>query len=135
MPRFRTEREVVVGDMTWLGSGHGIRNARTEILDISAFTAATDYPLGYIPSGFPVAKVSGKLVPYDETEATVTGAGILAGFILTDQPVGVAPGETGTEDFNVPLLDHGRIKTGNLPVTFVAPTAAAKGAAVTFVYV
>lgn len=135
MPRFRTQQEVVTGDWTWLGSGHGIRNARTEILDISTFTAATHYPNGYIPSGMPVAKVGGVLVPYDETEATVTGAGVLAGFILTDTPLFVAPGATATEDTNVPLIDHGRVKVAKLPITFVAPAAAAKSAATTIVFI
>ena len=137
MPRFRTESEIVTGNMEWLGSGHGLRNARTEILDISTFTAATHYPNGYIPSGLPVAKVGGVLVPYDATEGTVTGAGILAGFVLTDQPLYVTPGATApaTEDINVPLWDHGRIKVGKLPITFVAPTAAAKRANTTFVFI
>lgn len=137
MPRYRTEREYVAGDMTWLGSGHGLRNARTEILDISAFTAATHYPNGYIPSGLPVAKVGGVLVPYDATEGTVTGAGILAGFVLTDTVLRVNPGSTApaTEDDNVPLLDHGRVKVANLPITFVKPTAAAKSGATTFVFI
>lgn len=137
MPRFRTESEIVTGNMEWLGSGHGIRNARTEILDISAFTAATHYPNGYIPSGMPVAKVGGVLVPYDATEATVTGAGVLAGFVLTDIPLYVTPGATApaTEDQNVPLLDHGRVKTGKLPIAFTAPTAAAKNAAHTIVFI
>lgn len=137
MPRFRTESEIVTGDMTWLGSGHGIRNARTEKLDISAFTAATHYPNGYIPSGMPVAKVGGVLVPYDATEGTVTNAGILAGFVLTDIPLKVTPGTTApaTEDQNVPLLDHGRVKVANLPITFVAPAAAAKSANVQFVFI
>jgi hypothetical protein len=135
MPRFRTQQEVVTGDMSWLGSGHGIRNARTEILDISTFTAATHYPNGYIPSGMPVAKVGGVLVPYDATEATVTGAGVLAGFILTDTPLFVAPGATATEDTNVPLIDHGRVKVAKLPITFVAPAAAAKSAATTIVFI
>lgn len=123
--------------MSWLGSGHGMRNPRTEILDISAFTAATHYPNGYIPSGTPVAKVGGVLVPYDPTEATVTGAGVLAGFILTDQPLFIAAGATANaaDDINVPLLDHGRVKVGKLPITFVAPTAAAKSAAVQFVFI
>jgi hypothetical protein len=123
--------------MEWLGSNHGIRNARTEILDISTFTAATHYPDGYIRSGQPVAKVGGVLVPYDATEATVTGAGVLAGFVLTDIPLGVTPGATAvaTEDFNVPLLDHGRVKVGKLPVTFVAPAAAAKSANTQFVFI
>lgn len=137
MPRFRTESEIVTGDMTWLGSGHGIRNARTEKLDISTFTAATHYPNGYIRSGTPVAKVGGVLVPYDATEGTVTGAGILAGFVLTDIPLKVTPGTTApaSEDQNVPLLDHGRIKTANLPIAFTAPAAAAKSANTQFVFI
>ena len=135
MPRFRTERDVVSGNMDWLGSGHGLRNSRTEILDISTFSAATHYPNGFIPSGLPVAKVGGVLVPYDATEATVTGAGVLAGFILTDQPLFVDPGASATEDINVPLLDHGRVKVGKLPITFVGPTAAAKSANVQFVFI
>lgn len=137
MPRFRTEQDITTGNMEWLGSGHGIRNARTEILDISAFTAATHYPNGYIPSGMPVAKVGGVLVPYDATEATVTGAGILAGFVLTDIPLRVTPGTTApaTEDQNVPLLDHGRVKVAKLPITFVRPAAAAKSANTSFVFI
>lgn len=119
------------GDMSWLGSGHGIRNARTGIIDISAFTANTHYPDGYIPSGTPVALSAGLLVPYDKTEATTTGAGILAGFILTDQKV------VGTADFGAPLLDHGRINVAKVPYSggFAAPAAAAKRAATTFVFV
>lgn len=137
MPKFRTERDVVVGNMEWLGSNHGIRNARTEILDISAFTAATHYPDGYIRSGQPVAKVGGMLVPYDGTEGVTTNAGVLAGFVLTDIPLGVTAGQTAvaTEDFNVPLLDHGRVKTGKLPVAFTAPVAAAKSANTQFVFI
>ena len=128
MPRLKTET-YGPGDQSWLGSAHGLGNARTETLDISAFTAGTHYPNGYIPSGTPVAKVGGVLVPYDGTEATVDGAGVLAGHILTDQPV------VGTADFPVPVLDHGRVKADLVPGNFTAPTAAAKSAAVTIVYI
>ena len=128
MPRMKSET-FGGGDQSWLGSTHGIANARTEILDISAFTANTHYPNGYIPSGTPVAKVSGVLVPYDATEVTTTDAGVLAGFILTDQPV------VGTADFDVPLFDHGRVRVAKLPVAFTAPAAAAKRAATTIVFV
>lgn len=128
MPRLKTET-FGGGDLSWLGSTHGIANARTEILDISAFTAGTHYPNGYIPSGLPVAKVGGVLVPYDATEGTTTGAGVLAGFVLTDQLV------VGTADFGVPLLDHGRVITAKLPISFTAPAAAAKRAATTIVFV
>jgi hypothetical protein len=122
MPRLKTET-FGAGDMSWLGSDHGLRNARTVTLDISTFTAGTHYPDGYIRSGQPVAIVGGMLVPYDPTEGTVTGAGILAGHVLTDQVV------VGTADFPVPLFYHGTVKQANVPGTFVKPTAAAKNAA------
>lgn len=128
MPSLKTET-LGGGDQSWLGSTHGIANARTEILDISAFTAGTHYPNGYIPSGLPVAKVGGVLVPYDALEATVTNAGILAGFVLTNKAT------DGVADFGAPLIDHGRVKVANLPIVFVAPAAAAKRAATTIVFI
>jgi hypothetical protein len=127
MPRLKTET-FGAGDQSWLGSTHGIGNARTEVLDISTFTANTHYPNGYIPSGFPVAIVSGMLVPYDVTIGTTTGAGILAGHLLTDQPV------VGTVDFAVPVIDHGRVKAAKVPMaSFVKPIAAKN--ATTIVYI
>lgn len=127
MPRYSSET-FGAGDQSWLGSTHGIANARTEIVDISAFTKATHYPEGYIPSGTPVAKVGGVLVPYDGAELTVDAAGVLAGFILTDQ------GTDGVADFAAPVFDHGRVKAAKLPGAFVAPVAEAKRAATTVVY-
>lgn len=131
MPRLKSET-VGTGDQSWLASAHGIRNCRTEVLDVSAFTAGTHYPGGYIPSGTPVAKVAGLLVPYTSAEGTTAGAGVLAGHLFTDQPV------VGTTDFAVPVLDHGRVVTAKVPQgsdAFAAPVAAAKRAATTIVYV
>lgn len=131
MPRLKTET-FGAGDQSWLGSSHGIHECRTETLDVSAFTAATHYPDGYIKSGTPVAKVGGLLVPYTSAEGTTTGAGVLAGFVYTDQPV------VGTGDFAVPVLDHGRVKAAKVPQgtdAFTAPVAAAKRAATTVVYI
>lgn len=128
MPRLSTE-SYGAGDQSWLGSAHGIANCRTVLVDISTFTAGTHYPDGYIPSGTPVAIVAGVAVPYDATEGTTTGAGILAGHIFTDQPV------VGTKDFGAPLFDHGRVVAANVPGTFVKPAAAAKNAAHNIVYV
>lgn len=131
MPRMKSET-YGTGDQSWLGSSHGIGECRTELLDISTFTAGTHYPNGYIPSGTPVAKVGGMLVPYTSAEGTTTGAGVLAGHVLTDQPV------VGTNDFAVPLLKHGRIKAAKVPQgtdAFTAPVAAAKRANVTIDYV
>ncbi|MDD7930076.1 head decoration protein [Microbacterium thalli] len=132
MPKLRTEN-FGSGDQTWLGSTHGIRNARTEILDVSTFTAADHYPDGYIPSGTPVAKVGGKLVPYDPTAGTTTGAGVLAGHILTDQKV------VGSADFGVPLFDHGRVIASKVAgilsawSSFVAPAGAKNGSNILYV--
>lgn len=132
MPRMKTET-FLAGDMSWLDSDHGITNARTDLLDISTFTAGTHYPNGFIPSGQPVAKVGGVLVPYTSAEGTTTNAGVLWGHILTDQQV------VGTNDFAVPVLKHGRVKTAKVPVgsdgAFTAPVAAAKRANVTIDYV
>lgn len=129
MPRLVSET-FGAGDQSWLGSSHGIHECRTETLDISAFTANTHYPDGYIKSGTPVAKVGGVLVPYTVAEGTTTDAGVLAGFVFTDQSV------VGTGDFAVPLLDHGRVKAAKVPyASFAAPAAAAKSAATTFVFI
>lgn len=131
MPRLKTET-IGTGDQSWLASTHGLRNARNELLDISTFTAGTHYPNGYIPSGTPLAKVGGMAVPYTSAEGTTTGAGVLIGHLLTDQPV------VGTNDFAVPVLDHGRVNTAKVPQgtdAFTAPVAAAKRIGVTIVYV
>jgi hypothetical protein len=121
MPRIQSEN-VYSGDMSWLGSAHGIGNARTETIDISAFTANTHYPNGFIPAGTPVAIVGGLAVPYDVAAGTTTGAGILAGFVLTDQKV------VGTTDFGAPVLDHGRINVSKVPFASFAKPATAKDA-------
>lgn len=115
MPRIRTEN-FGAGDQSWLGSAHGLGNCRTETLDLSAFTAATHYPDGYIPSGTPVSKVGGVLVPYDATEGTGNAASF-AGHIFTDQPV------VGTQDFAVPLFYHGTVKADLVPGSFEAPAS------------
>jgi hypothetical protein len=121
MPRIQSEN-IGTGDQSWLGSTHGIGNARTETIDISAFTPATHYPNGYIPSGTPVAIVAGLAVPYDVTVGTTTGAGILAGFILTDQKV------VGNTDFAAPVLDHGRVVVAKVPFASFAKPLATKDA-------
>lgn len=131
MPRMSTQT-FGSGDQSWLGSSHAIRNCRTEQLNLSAFTAGTHYPNGYIPSGTPLAKVGGLMVPYTSAEATTTGAGVLAGHLFTDQPV------VGTNNFAVPVLDHGRVKSAKVPIgtdAFTVPVAAAKRVAMTIVYI
>lgn len=129
MPRLTSET-FGGGDQSWLGSAHGIGNARTETIDISAFTKATHYPDGYIPSGMPLAKVGGLMVPYDPTAGTTVGAGILAGHLFTDFKV------SGTADLSAPVLDHGRVKTAKITAilaNFAAPAAVKN--ATTIVYI
>lgn len=113
MPKLRSE-SFGGGDQSWLGSAHGISDCRTETINVSAFTAATHYPDGYIPSGFPVAKVDDLLVPYD----AATNAANFAGHVFTDQAV------VGSGNLPAPLLDHGRVKTARVPVAgFTAPAS------------
>jgi hypothetical protein len=127
MPRLQSEN-VGAADRSWLGSTHAIANARTETIDISTFTPSTHYPNGYIPSGTPVAIVSGLLVPYDVTIGTTTGAGILAGHLLNDEKV------VGSTDFGVALFDHGRVKSAKVPyASFVTPIAAKNGSNILYV--
>lgn len=107
MPKLKTEL-YGGGDHSWLGSSHGIGNARTVALDPSTFTKETHYPDGYLPSGLPLTITGGKAGPYDGVT--------LDGFLLTDQ---TTDGET---DILAPVLDHGRVITSRLPGgAFVAP--------------
>lgn len=101
------------GDDSWMGSRHGVSNARTGTLKASAFPTGTYN--GVVRSGTPVAEdAQGYLIPYDS--ASTTGAEVLAGFVIDDRDV--------TEgDEPCALLWHGRIITANLPVAFTAPTA------------
>lgn len=137
MPRLKTE-DILVGNFKWLGSTHGIAECRTEVLDVSAFSSSVNYPDGYIPSGTPVKLSGGKLVPYtsandggDDGGGGTNDLDVLAGHIFTDQQV------VGTDDFAVPLLDHGRVVVANVPKggdTFAKPNAA-QSADTTIVYI
>jgi hypothetical protein len=131
MPRLVSET-IGAGDQSWLDSSHGIHDCRTELLDISTFTAGTHYPNGYIPSGTPLAKVGGMVVPYTSAEGTTTGAGIFWGHLLTDQKV------VGTNDFAVAVLQHGRVRSAKVPQgtdAFTVPAAAAKRVNLAITYV
>lgn len=122
MPKLRTEN-FSGGDMSWLGSSHGIGNARTGTLKISGFVAATHYPNGYIPSGTPVNVASeSAVVPY------VDGAGAKLGFVLTDQQV-----VAGSGDIAAPILRHGMVIAANLPGAAFTPPATGSSAGFTFV--
>lgn len=105
MPNFRSE-SADPGDQSWLGSAHGLRNSRTSVLTVSAFTPVD----GVIKSGTPVdASDESAVVPFTGAE------GERLGFVLTDQKVGV------DEKINAPVIRHGIVKVDKLPVSFTAP--------------
>ena len=129
MPKLVSET-VSTGDQSWLGSAHAIRDCRTETLLASAWTAVATNNV--VPSGYPVALVSGAVVPYVVAEGTTTGAGVLAGHLFVDVNVSVA-GKQG-----VPVLDHGRVKIAKVAAIlsgFIKPVAAAKNVNTDIVYI
>lgn len=121
MPKFKTEK-FGPGDQSWLGSAHGIGNARTEWMDTADFSGKAED--GVIPSGTALALVSGQLKPYNSAGGDDTAK--LVGFLMTDQPVGV--GKIG-----VAVLDHGRVRTDRLPEAFTAPSDANNLTTIVFV--
>jgi len=112
MPNLKTEH-YGSGDQSWLGSTHGIGNAKTLTIDVSTFTKATHYPDGALKSGLPVAVVDGLAALYNP-EGT-DGSEVLAGFLLFDVKT------DGTTDIPGAVLDHGRVRVSRLPVSFEAP--------------
>ncbi|QLF84146.1 capsid decoration protein [Gordonia phage Pytheas] len=113
----RTET-IGAGDQSWLGSAHGTDACRTVTINRSALTKATHFPDGRLKSGFALALVSGKYVPYNS--AGSGGTEVLAGFLFTDQAV-----RDGGGDIVAPLFDHGRVKLAKLPSTSPTVTASA----------
>ena len=117
-------------DQTWLGSAHGTSSGRPVTLDISAFTEATHYPDGYVPSGTPIAEISasGLYAPYDDTDPDpADGTGVLAGFTLTSVSV------DGTDDVQAVLFEHGRVIEANLPIAIDAAAKADVAGQIIFV--
>lgn len=82
----RTE-EWGVEDRSWLGSRDGTEFTESITLDVSAFTAGTHYPDGFIPSGTVLSKLaSGLYGPYSARTAeaqTVTITGTPTGGTFT----------------------------------------------------
>lgn len=85
----RSEGPWLPEDRSWLGSAHGTTATRTITLDVSAFTAGTHYPNGYIPSGMVLSDLgNGLFGPYagrvaEVQTVTVTGAPTGGTFTLT----------------------------------------------------
>jgi len=100
-------------DQSWLGSEHGTDTARSITLDVSAFTAGTHYPNGFLLSGLPLGKItaSGKYGPYNGTASD--GTETLVGFLLGAVRVNTA--DTSI-DVQGALLVHGVVVESKLPV-------------------
>ena len=84
-------------------------------LDISAFTAGTHYPNGFIQSGTNLGKItaSGLYGPYDN--AASDGREVFRGHLGTSTKV-PNPADT-TKDAGAPLLFAGVVKESKLPAT------------------
>ena len=122
MPNMKTEF-YGTGNQSWLGSTRGLESARTAVVKFAAFTKATHFPQGYIPSGMPLAKgADGTYGPYGAAPYDT-----LAGFLATDLPVGTDPTKAAA------LLDFGRVVVAKLPVVFTVPAAAKDATTIVFV--
>lgn len=114
MPKYKTET-FGPGNLSWIGPDSA-KAGRTEWIDSADADFAALVVDGVVPSGTPVALVSGQLKPYNS--AASTDAKVLVGFLYTDAPRNV--GRLG-----VPVFDHGRVNIAKLPgAAFTAPSAA-----------
>ena len=99
--------------LSWLGSRHGVDNARTVTID-RAKLGAPVLAAGVLPAGTPLAKAGAKVAPY-----TAASGEVFVGFLLTAQSV-----RAGGGDIVAPMLDHGRVIVAKLPVAFTVPETA-----------
>lgn len=94
-------------DRQWVHADPGPWTRRPITLDVSAFTAATHFPDGYIKSGTPVVRLgSGLYGPAGDT---------VSGFLWDTIKV-----PTNGADVGAPLWEFGFIRTAKLPVTLSA---------------
>jgi hypothetical protein len=101
-----TNKTYNVEDRSWLASRDGTEYTQTITLDVSAFTANTHYPNGYIPSGIVLGQItaSGLYGPYAGQTAevqtvTITGSPTDGTFTLgykTDTTAAIAYNATAS---------------------------------------
>lgn len=112
-----------VEDRSWLLSEHGTDPGTTPsiTLDVSAFTAGTHYPNGYIKSGTPLGKITatGLYGPYDN--AAVDGRQTAEGLLFSSVKV-PNPADT-TVDVGGAMVVHGFVKLSRLPAAPVLDAA------------
>ena len=116
-----TSTSYQVENRRWLLSEHGTDPGTTPsiTLDVSAFTAATHYPNGYLLSGILLAQLTTgpKLyVPY--VDAGANGQGIAKGFLFSSLKV---PNLLDlTKDVGGALVVHGFVDPTKLPIADAA---------------
>lgn len=97
----------------WLLSQHGTDPGTTPsvTLDVSAFTAGTHYPNGYLRSGLAVGRITttGLYGPYDN--AALDGRQDAAGFLFSAVAV-----PTSGADVGGAIVVHGFVSLGKLPI-------------------
>lgn len=100
----------------WLLSPHGTDPGTTPTitLDVSAFTAATHYPNGYLLSGIVLGRITatGLYAPYVDAnvDGTGTAAGLLFGSVKVPNPA------VTTIDVAGAMLVHGFVAPAKLPI-------------------
>lgn len=108
----------------WLWGEHGTEPGATPsvTLDVAAFTGATHYPNGHIPSGIVLGRItaSGLYGPYDP--AAVDGTEDPAGLLFSSVAV-----RAGSTKIGGAILVHGFVDPARLP--FPTGTGAADEAA------
>lgn len=106
MSQFKIRTETFgAGDQSWMGSAHGMDDAKSVTLDPGAWAGKLT-PAGVLRAGEAMSVDSGTkmVVPY------VAGSNSLAGFLLTDQSIRSDGGPA-----TVPMVWHGRIILSKLP--------------------
>lgn len=99
---------------SWCVSLHGTEVTPTVTLDVSAFTAATHYPNGYLLSGIVLGKITatGLYAPYNDSLAN--GQEVAAGILWDDEKI---PDLADlTKDKAGTILIHGFVKAARLPI-------------------
>lgn len=100
----------------WLLSPHGTDPGTTlsGTLDVSALTAATHYPNGYVPSGLVLGIITatGLYAPYNDSLAN--GQEVAAGILFSS--VKIPNTADTTKDVGIGVLVHGFVKISKLPI-------------------
>jgi len=119
-------------DPSWLGSARGTSQAQSVALIMSAFTAATHYPGGYLPSGLPLGQFSsgpntGNYGPLtaSSSRTVVDGATTAASATITSATAAFTAADVGT------AITGGSIPAGTTIVSVTNATTVVLSAAAT----